>query len=60
MKTVLQFGISSHVNSSDIGHIFFSLDDTKHGQDLSWAFFKDNIKMFQEKYPVMFLHAHVN
>jgi metal-sulfur cluster biosynthetic enzyme len=56
-KKVLAFGISSNVKLSDIDHIFYSLNNTKDGQDLNWQFLKDNIKFFQDKYPVINLSS---
>ncbi|OXA58934.1 Puromycin-sensitive aminopeptidase [Folsomia candida] len=51
MKKILDFALSPDVKMSEIDYIFYSLNNSKHGQDLTWQFFKDNIKLFQEKYP---------
>lgn len=60
MKKILDFALSPDVKMSEIDYIFYSLNNSKHGQDLTWQFFKDNIKLFQEKYPVSFLYKYVH
>jgi len=52
LQKVLQFSLTEEVKSSNTVTVLFSLCQSKEGQDLNWKFFKDNIKLFRERYPV--------
>lgn len=52
LKKTLEFGISSEVNSSDVTSVVFPLEHSSMSQQVGWDWFKRNIKIFQEKYPV--------
>jgi hypothetical protein len=52
IQRVLDLSISKEVKQNDTISVLASLSLSKEGQDMTWKFFKDNIKLFQERYPV--------
>jgi puromycin-sensitive aminopeptidase len=52
VKKVMKYTLTEDVKSQDSAEFLISVGITKNGRELAWEFFKENRKLFQERFPV--------